>query len=125
MDVKGLCVRGLDVYEISQKLEKYVSDYFAGFKLGADESLFHEGHLFWFEEIEGMFPKKHLKFFSDKDKFLCMSGFIAIRNTLDEEEQHVISLIMNEHGERAFLLCVEKADEDGEEKTAIIKDFLE
>jgi hypothetical protein len=117
-------VKELDVYEISRKLERYIADYFNGYRLGANESMLQEGYLLYFEEIESMLPKKYLKLFADKDKFLCMSGFIALDKSHGETEQHVISLLMDEQGERAFLLCLEKTNEDGEEKTIIIKDFL-
>jgi len=124
MSIKGLCVEGMEITEISKKLVPYISEYVNGFALKEDDPLFLEGHIFSLEEISGMLPKYYLEYFTDESNFICFSGFIIVTNSQDKEEQQIISLVMDESSERAFLLCVHEENEDEGEKAIIIKDFL-
>lgn len=124
MDNKGLSVDGMDTMEISRILEPFIVEYFSGFKPESEESLFVEGHVFWLEEIDGIVPEHYLELFTGEDKFVCLSGFACTTNTHGKKEQRVISLVMDEHSKRAFLLCAHEDTNDGGEETYIIKDFL-
>ncbi|MCL1882139.1 MAG: hypothetical protein FWF81_00070 [Defluviitaleaceae bacterium] len=121
---KGLDVKGLDVYELSRKMEKFVTAHFNDYKLGADESMFMEGHLFYYEEVQKMFPSKHQHLFTGDCKFLGMSGYITVNHAGDKADERIIMLLMDEQSERAYLLCLEETDEQGNENTVIIEDFL-
>jgi len=61
MNIQGLEVRGLDSAEISQKLEKYVADYFNGYKLGVGQSMFMEGYVLEFDELNECIPAEYHK----------------------------------------------------------------
>jgi hypothetical protein len=68
-----------------------------------------------------MIPEKYHHLFSDETKFLGMDGFIDV----GEAKECVISILMDEQGERAFFLCLcDEVDVGGEERFTIIKDFL-
>ena len=123
MKIQGLEVKGLDSTEISQKLEKYVADYFKGYKLGTGQSMFMEGYELEFCEINDWIPAEYHNHFTNDDKFTCMSGYIVIDYKDGKADERVISIVMDEHSEYIYLLCLQDADEKGEENIIIIGDF--
>ena len=126
MDDMGLCVTGLDSVGISQKMERYVIDYFPAFKLDTGQSMFMEGHVFYLEEIDSVVPDKYHHLFTDESKFICMSGFIAVSHAQDQSDERTIMLIMDDRSERVYLLLyLQEVDDTGEERIFMIKDFLE
>jgi len=123
MSITGLDVKGLDTTEISRKLEVFVADYFKGYSLGAGQSMFQEGFMLEFGELMDTIPLQHHHLFNDDTEFVCMSGFITVGYVDGKADERIISLIMDEHSEYAYLLCLLQ-EVDGEGETVIIKDFL-
>ena len=124
MQAKGLCVKGLDVYEISKKLEPYVSDYFSGFKIGTNESLLQEGFLFTYDEVNDMIPAKHHHLFTDDCKLLGMSGYITLSNTAGKPDERILMVLFDEDSEYLYLVCLQEENEQGDEQSIIIADFI-
>ena len=114
-------VVGLDTSEISQKLEKYVVDYFQGFKLGKNQSMFAEGHTFDFTEVLHLIPEPHHHAFTDDSKFLGMCGDITVSNPQGQPTEHTLMLLLNEESSQAYVLATQQPDMG---ETVIIKDFL-
>ena len=117
---KGLDVKGLDATDISRKIENYVVEHFKGFKVDTSESFFMEGHRFSHEEISGLIPDKYAHLFSDEDTFMGLDGFVIF----DNKDPCSIALLLDENQERAYLLCVDEPDEQGNENMIVIGDFL-
>jgi len=124
MDARGLYIAGLDANGISSKLETYIADYIKGYKLGTGQSILVEGHIFYFSEVKHMVRTKHHHLFTDDEKFLGMSGYIATGNKHGEANQLIVMVLLDELSKYAYSLCVQDADEDGAERIIIIKDFL-
>ena len=120
MNIQGLEVKGLDSTEISQKLEIYVAEYFNGYKLGEGESMFMEGYVLEFGEVNDWIPTEYHNHFKDDDKFNCMSGYIVVDNKDGKTDERIISIVMDEHSEYVYLLCLQES----EDSTTIVKDFL-
>jgi len=125
MEIQGLEVKGLDVVEISQILEKYVADYFNGYELSTGRSMFMEDYVLHFDEVNELIPAKHHHHFTDDSKFTCMSGYIIIDYVAGKVDERVAMLLMDEHSTYVYMLCVQEVDEKGVEKTVIIKDFMD
>ena len=124
MSLKGLDVRRLDSVGISQLLKTYVSDYFNGYELDEGQSMFQEGHIFYFDEVKGIMPTKYHHLIVDDDKFGGLSGYITVGCEDGQADERIISVLMCECGAYLYLLCVQETDEDGTERTTIIKDFI-
>jgi len=124
MKIQGLEVKGLDVVDISQKLAIYVAEYFNGYKLGEGESMFMEGHMFEFDEIKDIVPSKHHHLFTDESRFNGMSGYIIVGCVDGKKDERVISLLMDEDSEYAYLLCLHETKEKEDDTIILIKDFL-
>jgi|GEM_PF-3094934 len=122
--VKGLDVKGLDVTELSRKMEKYIADYFPDYTPNTDKPLFLEGHLFWLEEIISFLPDYHYQYFTDNSRFIGMSGYLAIDYIWDKASDSFVMLLMDEHSEYAYLLFLREMNKLGVGRTIIIKDFL-
>ena len=121
MSFKGLRIKGLDMVDISLKLEKYVAEYFNSYVLGIGQSMFNEAYYFQFNEVKEMIPVNHHHLFTDKDRLIGMSGYISLNDNLDGR---VIMMLTDEYGEYAYLLYLQSEDENGNTKSVIIKDFL-
>jgi len=124
MSIKGLEVKGLDSTGISQKLEIYVSNYFEGYSLGAGQSMFMEGHMFYFDEVSGIIPAEHHHLFTDESKFNGMSGYVIVGHVEGKADERIISVLMDEQNDYVYLLCLQETGEQGEVQPTIIKDFL-
>ena len=120
MGLNGLYIGGIDSTGISKLVEKHVSEYFSGYRLDEEQSIFQEGNVFYFEEVKEIIPTKYHQFITDMDKFGGLSGCI----TLESGEEHVISVLLCECGAYLLFLCVQEPNEDGIERTIIIEDFV-
>ena len=124
MSIKGLCVKDLDATEISQKLEIYVAKHCQGYKLGACQNMFMEGHMFYFDEVKDVIPAKHHHLFTNESKFNGMSGYVIVGYVGGKADERTISVLMDEHSTYAYLLCLHEPNEKGEEEIIIIGDFI-
>lgn len=112
-------ISGMDLWQISGEMGKYLQDYFKGCALSnMDECLFGESNIFDFEEVKHLIPKRHHHLFKSTDKFNGASGIIEP----DEmgKCEYMITLITNEDYTKALLLCIQESDE----KAVILKDFM-
>jgi len=123
--MKGLYIGGIEATGISQLMEKYVAEYFNGYKLDEGESMFQEGHVFYFEEIKDVIPAKYHHFIKNEDKFGGLSGYITIGCKDGNADERIISVLMCECGSYLYLLSTQEIGENGIERTIIIKDFIE
>jgi hypothetical protein len=112
-------IKGLDMTQISQKLAIYVESYFDGFRLPERDSLFQESYRLHFDEVKDSIPRQHHHLFGDDNWFNGASGFIEVGT-----QEHLVMLLADENYETVFTLCLQEADEEGDERTIIIKDFL-
>jgi hypothetical protein len=103
--MRGLVIQGLDSVGISGRLEKYVADYFKGFKLSAGASLFQESYILYFGEVQEVIPKKYHHLFTDKDKFNSYSGFLEGISMYDDSKP-ILMLLTNCDNTKAFFLFV-------------------
>ena len=117
---KGLCVKGLDIIEIGRVMETYVAEYVAGYRLGLGQSMFAESHMLYFNEVKAIIPGKYHNLFTDESKFIGASGYAMDNHVQGKADEYVVMLLMDEHSERAFLLCLQETDNS----ISIIKDFL-
>jgi len=124
MVIKGLCVKGLDTVEISQRMVRYVANYFYDYKLGAGQSMFVENFILHFDEVRDTIPAEHHILFTDDDKFSGMSGYVTVDYAQSESKEHVVMLLMDEHSTYIYFLCLQETNEKGEDKIIIINDFL-
>jgi hypothetical protein len=122
MNPKGLNIKRLDANEISRKMEKHIADYFTGFQLCKNQSIFSEGFILHRAEVLGIIPVKHHPLFSDHDKFLGLSGYVTVTCDDGSTADHVVMLLLDEHHEYAYLLCTQNTDEDETPRNVIIKD---
>jgi len=123
--MKGLYIGGIESTGISQLMEKYVAEYFKSYKLDEGQSMFQEGHIFYFEEVEGIIPAKYHHFINNEDKFGGLSGYITVDCEDENTDERIISVLMCECGSYLYLLSTQEIDENGIERTIIIKDFIE
>jgi len=117
---KGLCIKNLDVVEISQMMKTYVAGYPTGYSLCAGQSMFSENYLLHFEEVKDIVPVEYHHHFTDDCKFNGLSGYIPNDYAEHQSNERIVMLLTDEHRQRAFLLLVQESDNS----TTIIKDFL-
>ena len=114
---KGLCIKDLDIVQISQKMVTHVAKHIEGFALPHGDSLFQESYKLHYDEVE--IPDKHKGFFTGDEWFNGANGAIEVAG-----REHVIMLLASEDYAVAYLLTLQWTDEHGEEKTKVIGDFL-
>ena len=112
-------ITGLDMVQISQHMEAYVQSHIKGFTLTAGVSMFQESYIFDFTEIKANIPPRYHHLFKDTDKFNGASGFIE-----HDSQEYTIMLLSDENYTTAHLLTLLWTDTNGEERMAIIGDFL-
>jgi hypothetical protein len=117
-------IKGLDLTEISRRLEKHITDYFTGYTLAAGQCLFAESYLFYFDEVKHIIPGKYHNLFKDTDKFNGASGFIKPNAMSSKSDECVVMLLTDEFYEKAYLLCLQETDEAGKERIIILQDFF-
>jgi len=124
MSIYGLEVKGLDSTEISQKLEMYVAECFNGYKLDAGQSMFQEGYTLHFDEVADIIPSEHHHLFTNESKFNGMSGYITTEYVGGGVAERTVMLLMDGDSENVYLLYLQETNQEGEERTTLIKDFL-
>ena len=114
--VKGLCIKGLDMVQISQKMAAHVAAHVEGFTLAAGASLFQESYALHRDEVT-VIPDTH------KEKFLGVEWFNGASGVIEAAgREYIIMLLSSEDYSTAYLLSIQGA-EDGE-NLLIIGDFL-
>ena len=111
-------ITGLDSIQVSQRMAVHVEQYIMGFKLSDGDSLFQENYKLHYDEVE-VIPDKHKGKFTGDEWFNAASGFIEAAG-----REYIIMLLASEDSATAYLLILQWTDEQGEEKTAIIGNFL-
>jgi len=117
--VKGLCIKDLDMVQISQRMAVYVAKHIEGFTLTAGDSLFQESYTLHHDEV-AVIPDTH------KEKFLGVEWFNGASGVIEAAgREYVIMLLSSYDYSTAYLLSIQGADdiEDGE-NPLIIGDFL-
>ena len=112
-------ITGLDMVQISQRMEAYVQNHIKGFIQTCNTSIFQESYVLDFTEIKATIPPRYHHLFKDTDKFNGASGFIE-----HDSQEYTIMLLSDENYATAYLLALQWTDASGEEHTAIIGDFL-
>ena len=112
-------IAGLNMTEVSQRMEAYVQSHIKGFTLSAGASMFQESYIFDFAEIKATIPPQYHHLFKDTDKFNGASGFIE-----HDSQEYTIMLLSDENYTTAHLLTLLWTDTSNKEHTAIIGDFL-
>ena len=116
----GLDVKGLTLTEISRKLENYVSDYFKGHELSANENYFAENYLFHFSEIQHLVNEKYHHLFNDDEIFNGASGIIEFDAT-----ERVLMLLANEDFSKIYFLFAKEPDGDcNAQRDIVLADFM-
>jgi len=112
-------IAGLNMTEVSQRMATYVQSHINDFTLSAGASMFQESYIFDFTEIKANILPRYHHLFKDTDKFNGASGFIE-----HDSQEYTIMLLTDESYATAYLLTLLWTDTNGEERTAIIGDFL-
>lgn len=117
-------IKGLDLTEISCRLEKYVTCHFKDFILLEGQCLFAESYLFYFDEVKHLIPDKYHHRFKDT-KFNGASGLLEGGSMSDESEFILMMLTDEEYSKALFLLIQEENDLSDKERVTMLADLLE
>jgi hypothetical protein len=95
-------IKGMNIKQISRKLEMYVSAYYKDFKLSAGQCLLSESYIFDFEEIKHLIPEQYHQQLNDK-KFNGMSGGIEFDPTPNDSE--IILMLITDENNSTLCFC--------------------
>ena len=113
MDKIGLDVQGLDMTQISRRMEVYLAEHFDKCVVLADgNGIFQEVIRLAYNEIDHLLVQScKVQLFSVDDWFVGASGTFETSNLEDDSKEELIAmLMMNEEQTRALFLYVQKDD---------------
>ena len=111
MDVKGLNVQGLDMFQISKKMEDWLSEHFTGYTVTSGvNGIFQESYRLAYDEIDHLLVKPEGKqLFDGSEWFNAVSGFFELTNAENNiAETYTAKLVLDEQQTQALYLYASK-----------------
>ena len=111
MDIKGLDVQGLDILQISKKMEVHLTEHFTGHTLINDTNgIFQESYRLAHEEIDHLLIQPEGVQLYNGDEWFCgASGIVELTNISNgEKETYTVMLVLDEPQSKALYLYVSK-----------------
>ena len=111
MEVKGFDVQGMDMSQISKKMEVFLAERFPGFHVEHDTNgIFQESYRLAHEEIAYLLIQlEDRQMFNGDEWFNGASGFVELTNNdTGEKETYTAMLILDETQSNALFLYVSK-----------------
>ena len=129
MRTVGLDIQGLDLTQISRKMEEYLANYFDKCVVIADgNGIFAEVIRLAYDEVEHLIIQPEgVQLFNDGDWFNGASGFFELSSLEDgSKEELTAMLVLDEPQTRALFLYVSKWDATtGNDINILIQDFTQ
>jgi len=126
----GLDIQGMDMTQVSRRMEEYLAKHFEngerGVVIANGTGIFQEVVRLAYGEIDHLLVQPdEVQLFSDDDWFNCASGTFEITNLgNDSSEELTAMLLLNDEQTKALFLYVQKEiDADGELANILVKDF--
>ena len=120
-------VRGLDLQEISLRLQPYIIKYFTGCELeDFDDGMFAESNLIGVEELKEILPTKYLSLFDNNSLVNLASSEICFihQGKRFKNRDYTVYMVVDEEYTKVLFLLLHETGEDGREKTIILKNFI-
>ena len=121
--------KGLDLLQISKKMEVYLSEHFPGYVLINDANgIFSEAYRLAYDEIEHLLIQPEGKpLFSFEEWFIGASGIVELSSTDNGANETItVMLVLNEPQSKALYLYVSKWDAVTQtDVNILVKDFTQ
>ena len=111
MCITGLDVQGLNITQISRKMEEYLANYFDMCAVVADGAgMFAEVIRLGYDEIEHLLVQPEgIQMFNGDEWFMGASGFFETSNIDNQsKEEYTVMLVLNEQQSQALYLYISK-----------------